>query len=196
MLCSTWDKVFTDKLKHCLRMLEPQCAEFYDHQKKDLLDTMMLLNQFDNDIYEYKREGKQKFSIRYREFESLCKKYMIKCKETNNHTGGYIFYSILDLLRPEFKVEGAKFTYNWAKNFRSPATEDEKKRAAKSINKNNDKNFDPEQIEIMKFRGFKFYVYNDYAYYPKYNKIFSLEWDWWFNIEKWIFLKYGWDRII
>lgn len=198
MLCEDWDFEFTNEVRYLLRLMGTDQLKFYGNQRADIVRSLEVLSNFDRELYKihHKKVKKKSFTIRYREFDSLCKKYIKQCQNENNHVGGYVFFSIFEFLRPNFKVENSRFQYDYGVKYRSPATEQEKKQAIKYIDTTRIKNFDPNRIEIMRFKNFKFYVYEDMAYYPakKEVKVFDLDWDWWYNIEHFIYLERGWGE--
>ena len=107
-----WDNTYLRLTKYIIRSLQPENLSFYDYPKDDIIDSLTMMGQFEKELFKHpsKREGK--IVIRYREFESLCLKYIRKCKKKNNHFGGYIFFSIFQDLRDFFKVESRKRCLN------------------------------------------------------------------------------------
>ena len=204
MKLSDWYLHYNSTLRTILHRMEPKVQEVLRDDMNGLIRVLHLFNSFEKELFKkYHKGNKPKFTIRYKELDYLCKKYIRICRSENNYFGGYIFFILLEDLKQYFKVEYSKYRYDDITSFTRKATKKEREYAEKTFP--HDKMeygifsfLDPnEEISILDYKGLKIYVRE------KYNQGFMVDWlgnvqvyglvlDWWFPIDEYLYLSKGW----
>ena len=193
-----WDNTYLRLMKYIIRSLDPENLSFYDYPKDDIVDSLTMMGQFEKELFKHpsKREGK--IVIRYREFESICLKYIRKCKKKNNHFGGYIFFSIFQDLRDFFKVESRKRCLNNILLYEKDLSDGDFKKLSEAYEKYYKKEmpYKENDFKSIIYKGAKIFVYKPYMVGYLIDgdtfKEFDLVWDWWYPIEMYLYLEKGW----
>lgn len=197
LFCKDWDREFNFQAKRLINYFSIARTNFERDKMQLAMRSLELLNDFDAEIYgkHHKNLGKQKFTIRYREFDGLCRKYIKACQTENNHVGGNVFFYILEDLRKEFKVESSRFVSGDYSAYAHKASETDIEQATKLLAHRID-GFDAGNVGILKIKGLKLYIYgeNAYAEHNKQVESFPLKGNWWMGIEEFLYTERGWGK--
>ena len=108
--------------------------------------------------------------------------------------GADIFFHILTDMRVFFRENDKYLLYNIS-NFQIDSTQEEREYAEKMFPHDNS-SFLSDDTKIMNYKGLKIYVYQPYAIgfivdHNKEIKQFDLIWDWWYPIDRYVYLEKG-----
>ena len=197
MKLSDWESEYNHIIRFILRRMEPDTLKFYNDKKEELVRTLELFNLFDNDLFKkHYKSNRKRFTIRYKEFEYLCKRYIKKSKKEDNHFAGWVFFDVLTDMKPYFKVEYSKYNLYDTSNFQREATQQEKEYAEKTF-PHDQFSFLDDTTKIVEYKGLKLYVYSrwDVGYMIDWKgevRKFDLIWDWWYPIDMYLYLEKNW----
>lgn len=197
MKLSDWESEYNYLIRFMLRRMEPNTLKFFNTKKEDIIRSLELFNLFDTDLFKkHHKNEKKRFTIRYKELEYLCKKYIKICKKEDNYFGGWVFFEVLTDLTQYFKVENNKYRLYDTSNFERDATKEESEYAEKTF-PHEQFSFLDGKTKILEYKGLKLYVYSpwDVGFMIDWKgkiRQFDLIWDWWYPINKYIYLEKGW----
>ena len=195
MKLSDWDSEYINSIRFIRHRMKDSSLKFFNTKKHDMIRSLELLDIFDTEILDkFYRPNKDRFIISYKQFEYLCKRYIRKCKKEYNMFGADIFFHILTDMRVFFRENDKYLLYNIS-NFQIDSTQEEREYAEKMFPHNNF-SFLSDDTKIMNYKGLKIYVYQPYAIgfivdHNKEIKQFDLIWDWWYPIDRYVYLEKG-----
>ena len=195
MKLSDWDSEYINSIRFIRHRMKDNSLKFFNVKKHDMIRSLELLDIFDTEILDkFYRPDKGRFIISYKQFEYLCKRYIRKCKKEYNMFGADIFFSILTDMRVFFRENDKYLLYNIS-NFQIDSTQEEREYAEKMFPHDNF-SFLSDDTKIMNYKGLKIYVYQPYAIgfivdHNKEIKQFDLIWDWWYPIDRYVYLEKG-----
>ena len=195
MKLSDWDSEYINSIRFIRHRMKDSSLKFFNVKKHDMIRSLELLDIFDTEILDkFYRPNKDRFIISYKQFEYLCKRYIRKCKKEYNMFGADIFFSILTDMRVFFRENDKYLLYNIS-NFQIDSTQEEREYAEKMFPHDNF-SFLSDDTKIMNYKGLKIYVYQPYAigFIVDHNKEirqFDLIWDWWYPIDRYVYLEKG-----
>lgn len=195
MKLSDWDSEYINSIRFIRHRMKDSSLKFFNTKKHDMIRSLELLDIFDTEILDkFYRSDKDRFIISYKQFEYLCKRYIRKCKKEYNMFGADIFFSILTDMRVFFRENDKYLLYNIS-NFQIDSTQEEREYAEKMFPHDNF-SFLSDDTKIMNYKGLKIYVYQPYAIgfivdHNKEIKQFDLIWDWWYPIDRYVYLEKG-----
>lgn len=195
MKLSDWDSEYINSIRFIRHRMKDSSLKFFNVKKHDMIRSLELLDIFDTEILDkFYRPNKDRFIISYKQFEYLCKRYIRKCKKEYNMFGADIFFSILTDMRVFFRENDKYLLYNIS-NFQIDSTQEEREYAEKMFPHDNF-SFLSDDTKIMNYKGLKIYVYQPYAIgfivdHNKEIKQFDLIWDWWYPIDRYVYLEKG-----
>lgn len=152
------------------------CTEFLESLKKEFYGAYL--------------DGK-KFYVSYLQFESFMDKYLNLCKKLKDHLKAECVFNLFSDLKSTFEEDRKIYVLNNYLPFISDASEEEKNLAIKIIPSVEDK----ESIRILNYKGLKLYECDGLAYTADNEAVFTLEWDWWYPIDVYIYLEKGWEKV-
>ena len=195
MKLSDWDSEYVNSIRFIRHRMKDSSLKFFNVKKHDMIRSLELLDIFDTEILDkFYRSDKDRFIISYKQFEYLCKRYIRKCKKEYNMFGADIFFDILTDMRVFFRENDKYLLYNIS-NFQIDSTQEEREYAEKMFPHDNF-SFLSDDTKIMNYKGLKIYVYQPYAIgfivdHNKEIKQFDLIWDWWYPIDRYVYLEKG-----
>ena len=195
MKLSDWDSEYINSIRFIRHRMKDSSLKFFNVKKHDMIRSLELLDIFDTEILDkFYRSDKDRFIISYKQFEYLCKRYIRKCKKEYNMFGADIFFNILTDMRVFFRENDKYLLYNIS-NFQIDSTQEEREYAEKMFPHDNF-SFLSDDTKIMNYKGLKIYVYQPYAIgfivdHNKEIKQFDVIWDWWYPIDRYVYLENG-----
>ena len=195
MKLSDWDSEYVNSIRFIRHRMKDSSLKFFNVKKHDMIRSLELLDIFDTEILDkFYRPNKDRFVMSYKQFEYLCKRYIRKCKKEYNMFGADIFFDILTDMRVFFRENDKYLLYNIS-NFQIDSTQEEREYAEKMFPHDNF-SFLSDDTKIMNYKRLKIYVYQPYAIgfivdYNKEIKQFDLIWDWWYPIDRYVYLEKG-----
>lgn len=196
MKLSDWDSEYVNLIRFIRYRMKDNSLNFFNAKKSDMIKSLELLDTFDAEIVDkFYKPNKDRVIISYKQFEYLCKRYIRKCKKEYNMFGADIFFNILIDMRVFFKVENNKYILYDISKFQVDSTQEEREYAEKTFPHDNF-SFLSDDTKIMKYKGLKIYVYQPYDIgfiidHNKEVKQFQLIWDWWYPIDRYVYLEKG-----
>ena len=195
MKLSDWDSEYINSIRFIRHRMKDSSLKFFNVKKHDMVRSLELLDIFDTEILDrFYKPNKDRFVISYKQFEYLCKRYIRRCKKEYNMFGADIFFDILTDMRIFFRENDKYLLYNIS-NFQVDSTQEEREYAEKMFPHDNF-SFLSDDTKIMNYKGLKIYVYQPYAIgfivdHNKEIKQFDLIWDWWYPIDRYVYLEKG-----
>jgi len=205
MKLSEWEQIYSAEVDWVLRM------NSYEDERFDDMTCFSLLKrfyQFEKELFKiFYIEKTKNITIRYREWFSLCHKYIRKARRENNYRladfmfhlwnrGEYYFpkhkdpWIIQELARPITKEE-----LEFANKYLIPEPYNEAQRKAWEEVK---PQWYSENSKVAIYRNIKLFIDDFWGeahlYYKKEHRIFSTDWDWWFPVDQFLDLEKGWKN--
>lgn len=179
MNLNDWKYLKDDSLNYVLNYIKRKKNVFTLFSSNDIVMTLDKLNDLDEYIC---RKIESSNCLRFRDFESKCIRYIKSGNKTGNNFMVSFFIHLYEDAVYYFPRQHRKLsTYKNLFDIPTDADIDYSK-----------KYFNYPCSSIMIYRGVKFYVFLDQDYaaiIDENNKevIFPLDWDWWFNIDSYLF---------
>lgn len=182
------------------------CKEFFHHTDKQIYRAFQLLQLLYDDVNRYyeEREEGDFYKITYKQFEAVCKKYIDVCRDENNRFAGWVLFDLLVSTSYLFEKDSDVTMFE---EFESSASKEDLEYANKHFSKQHNSltnddykiKFNKDTCRIVNYRGLKIYEYTPWStgyLLDNDNKIheFPFEWDWWYLIDKYIYLDKGWKE--
>lgn len=189
LLREKWNEAFRREITYVMRLYNVG-----GYSSAIILDTLNDLTKFDAEIHTNYNANDTKIFISYWDFEWLCRRYIKRSRKKNNKLSGYVFFHLFEALRFNYKKENEKFVLNSVNNFLVPIKEKEQQFIFNIIGSPLDSFKD---IQKVKFKGLTLYYYHDELYLiqnEEVSQIFPAVYDWWFPLEKYIFLQRCWKE--
>lgn len=215
ILRKDFDDIFYKSIvSYVMRCTKEECKKFYHNRTEEIYRAFELLqliyedigrySEFDNDKGKENPEESAFYKITYIEFEKICKKYVDICREENSRFAGWVIFDLLVTVGELFEKDSSIIMF---KDFESTVTKEDIKYANKHFSKQHSSvlnedykiKFNKDTCKIVNYRGLKIYEYVPWSvgYILDDNgktKEFPIEWDWWYLIDKYIFLEKGWKK--
>lgn len=209
--CKDFDDIFYKFIvAYVMRNTKYVGQNLYQYTSIQIYRTFELLQLIHDDLSDYydtEKSAKEEvdfYKINYKEFEKICKKYINICREEINRFAGWTICDLLTSVGELFEKDSDKITFE---DLESKATKKDLEYANKHFSKHHNDltnedyeiEFNKDNCKIIKYKGLKIYEYIpwDIGYLlDTENEIheFPFDWDWWYLIDKYIYLEKDWKR--
>lgn len=175
-------------------------ARIYTDDKADVfVEAFQIMGAFQDTVTpKYLKDDKIRLS--YERFERLIGKFIDECRKRNNHVAAEALFKIFNDLKTTYK-EDRHFVLNDYLDFLSKPTDEELEYAYSKLSLKKDVvgfsggEIEREKIHMLDYKGLRMIEYYGDAYLPIDDEsyfIFNLVWDWWYPIDRYIYLEKGW----
>lgn len=175
-------------------------VRIYKDDKVDVfVEAFQIMGVFQDTIaIKYLKDDKIKLS--YKRFERLVGKFIGECRKRDNHIAAEAIFKIFNDLKTTYK-EDRQFVLNDYLDFLSKPTDKELEYAYSKLSLKEDVvrfsggEIEKEKIRMLDYKGLRMIEYYGDAYLPIDDEAylsFNLVWDWWYPIDRYIYLGKGW----
>ena len=203
MRFADWNELYSYEVRRALKPIEYESSEDI---RNNWFYCLQILNRFEknlyNKYYNFKTGG---FNIRYREWFSLCHKYIRQARKENNHMLGDFLFSLWNTGCYYFKRHKDPRSYLEVSR---PITDEELEFAnkylipeletleAKEAYKNTI--WYSKESRVITYRNINAIVDDQWEVghilYKGSHKQFPTDWDWWYNIDRFLDLEKNWKK--
>ncbi len=190
-------KEFTDAYQRAHDWL----ARIYKDDKVDVfVEAFQIMGEFQDTVtLKYLKDDKIRLS--YKQLERLIGKFIDECRKRDNHTAAEAIFKIFNDLKKTYK-EDRQFVLNDYLDFLSKPTAEELEYAYSKLSMKevvvgfSGGEIEKDKISMLDYKGLRMIEYYGDAYLPIDDEsyhIFNLVWDWWYPIDRYIYLERGWN---
>lgn len=179
MQMTTWETLREETLEYVLIYIKRKKHEFTASTPNDIIVTLDKFNDFEESVMQVINKNG---CIRFREFEAKCEKYI----KYGNRCGNKFMTSFFSRLYEDgiYRFPRRRLKLCFYENLFSDPTADDIEYC--------EDNFNSKCSAIMMYKKTKFYILGDRdcaAILDEQNlpAYFPMDWDWWFNIDTYLF---------
>lgn len=140
-----------------------------------------------------KRTAGDEVNLTYGQLERLTSAFINEARRKNNRLAAEAVFSIFTDLKGAYE-EDKKLVLGYYRPFLKDLSEDEKEIAVGYLSKKMSGKVDKEYIHELQYKGLKLVEYLGEAYSMDDDKEFTLDWDWWYPIDRYIYLEKDWKN--
>ena len=176
-------------------------ARIYTDDKADVfVEAFQIMGAFQDTVTpKYLKDGKIRLS--YERFERLIGKFIDECRKRNNHVAAEALFKIFNDLKTTYKEDRHFVMHDYLDFLSKPTTEELEYAYSKLSLKKDVVGFsggeiEREKIHMLDYKGLRMIEFYGDAYLPIDDEsylIFNLVWDWWYPIDRYIYLEKDWN---